>query len=307
MANFALPEDRGDFGSGAVDLMGARPPLRAWSSTGPTASAPPCSPPGVPRLSGRHVQQPGPPAGAARARPAASGSSPSTAGPSASTPCSADKREATRPRPEGQRPCSAPPRSPPEVTLRPMTLSFRDPSPEAGRPAPRPGVQRLVPARRSSAAGHNRRRFLARTAVVGSALAVNPLSYLLKPGTAYGAVCGTCCDGWTAFCCTINSGRNTCPPAASSPAGGRPTTRPTAAAAPATSSTATRPARPSARAAARAPAATVGGCAATSSATASATRRSPATARSCAGSRSAPRRGSTTRRAPRRARRTTPR
>ena len=48
--------------------------------------------------------------------------------------------------------------------------------------------------------------------MVGSALAVNPTSFILKPGTAYGAVCGTCGDGWTAFCCTINSGRNSCPP-----------------------------------------------------------------------------------------------
>lgn len=59
---------------------------------------------------------------------------------------------------------------------------------------------------------HSRRSFLAKTAVVGSALAVNPLGYILRPGTAYGALCGTCSDGWTAFCCTINSGRNSCPP-----------------------------------------------------------------------------------------------
>lgn len=59
---------------------------------------------------------------------------------------------------------------------------------------------------------HSRRRFLARTAVVGSALATDPLGYVLKPGTAHGAVCGSCGDGWTAFCCTINSGKNSCPP-----------------------------------------------------------------------------------------------
>ncbi|MBX3314829.1 MAG: twin-arginine translocation signal domain-containing protein [Actinobacteria bacterium] len=57
----------------------------------------------------------------------------------------------------------------------------------------------------------NRRSFLTRTAVVGSALAVGPLDFILKPGTAYGYLCGTCSDGWTAFCCTINSGRNSCP------------------------------------------------------------------------------------------------
>jgi hypothetical protein len=58
----------------------------------------------------------------------------------------------------------------------------------------------------------SRRSFLTRTAMVGSALAVGPMDYLLKPGTAYGYVCGSCGDGWTAFCCTINSGRNSCPP-----------------------------------------------------------------------------------------------
>jgi len=57
----------------------------------------------------------------------------------------------------------------------------------------------------------SRRSFLAKTAVVGSALAVNPWGYILRPGTAYGALCGTCTDGWTAFCCTINQGSNSCP------------------------------------------------------------------------------------------------
>lgn len=59
-----------------------------------------------------------------------------------------------------------------------------------------------------------RRRFLIRAAVVGSALAVDPLGYVLKPGTAYASVCGsanTCGAGWSAFCCTINGGANTCP------------------------------------------------------------------------------------------------
>jgi len=58
----------------------------------------------------------------------------------------------------------------------------------------------------------SRRSFLTKTAVVGSALAVNPWGYILRPGTAYGAVCANCDDGFTAFCCTINSGRNSCPP-----------------------------------------------------------------------------------------------
>jgi hypothetical protein len=67
----------------------------------------------------------------------------------------------------------------------------------------------------------NRRSFLARTAVVGSALTVAPLRFILRPGTAYAAVCGCggqscncaapCCDGYTEFCCSM-TGSNTCPP-----------------------------------------------------------------------------------------------
>ncbi|MFA9445948.1 LGFP repeat-containing protein [Egicoccus sp. AB-alg6-2] len=63
--------------------------------------------------------------------------------------------------------------------------------------------------------GLSRRRFLGRVAVVGSALAVDPIRYALKPGSAYAQVCGTgasCSSGWTAFCCTVNNGANTCPP-----------------------------------------------------------------------------------------------
>jgi hypothetical protein len=63
--------------------------------------------------------------------------------------------------------------------------------------------------------GVTRRSFLVRTAVVATALAANPLRYVLRPGTAYASVCGadggSCGGGWTAFCCTIHGGRNTCP------------------------------------------------------------------------------------------------
>jgi hypothetical protein len=58
-----------------------------------------------------------------------------------------------------------------------------------------------------------RRGFLARVAVLGSALSVAPGKFLLEPGTAYAAVCGSgsaCSTGWTAFCCTTN-GVNACP------------------------------------------------------------------------------------------------
>ena len=51
----------------------------------------------------------------------------------------------------------------------------------------------------------------------GSALAVAPVRYLLYPGTALGVVVpgscndGLCTDGYTAFCCEIHQGLNTCP------------------------------------------------------------------------------------------------
>jgi hypothetical protein len=61
----------------------------------------------------------------------------------------------------------------------------------------------------------SRRGFLFRAALVGSALAVNPWRFLLRPGTAYASLCGpdaSCSSGWTAFCCSINGGGNSCPP-----------------------------------------------------------------------------------------------
>jgi hypothetical protein len=63
--------------------------------------------------------------------------------------------------------------------------------------------------------GPTRRSFLAKTAVIGSALVVAPRKFLLEPVSAYDAVCGPanqCGDGYTVFCCTINNGVNACPP-----------------------------------------------------------------------------------------------
>jgi len=63
----------------------------------------------------------------------------------------------------------------------------------------------------------SRRGALARIALASSALAAAPLRYLLRPGTAWAAIgpgdCGggLCTDGYTAFCCEINGGYNTCP------------------------------------------------------------------------------------------------
>jgi hypothetical protein len=66
----------------------------------------------------------------------------------------------------------------------------------------------------------DRRGFLSRSAMVGSAMAVAPMRFVLEPGTAYGTICNCngslcscgdlCCDGYTEFCCTIY-GENRCP------------------------------------------------------------------------------------------------
>jgi hypothetical protein len=61
----------------------------------------------------------------------------------------------------------------------------------------------------------SRRGFLTAATVGGAALAVNPIGYLTKPQSAYASVCGpgaSCSDGWSAMCCSINNGHNTCPP-----------------------------------------------------------------------------------------------
>jgi hypothetical protein len=83
-------------------------------------------------------------------------------------------------------------------------------------------AERLVDrAARTVGAKTSRRGFLARSAIVGSALAVAPAHFVLRPGTAYAAICSCrgqacacgsrCCDGWTEFCCSI-TGENRCPP-----------------------------------------------------------------------------------------------
>jgi hypothetical protein len=70
---------------------------------------------------------------------------------------------------------------------------------------------------RALEARFSRRTALTRIAVAGSALAVAPVRYLLYPGSALGVVVpggcqdGLCSDGYTAFCCEIHQGLNTCP------------------------------------------------------------------------------------------------
>jgi hypothetical protein len=63
----------------------------------------------------------------------------------------------------------------------------------------------------------SRRGMLARATVAGTAFAVAPIRYLVRPGTAWAVLrpgdcaSGRCTDGYTAFCCEIEQGRNTCP------------------------------------------------------------------------------------------------
>jgi hypothetical protein len=68
----------------------------------------------------------------------------------------------------------------------------------------------------------SRRSFINRSAYAGSAVAVGAgLDLVLKPGTAYGAICScgngncgcdsTCCSGFSEFCCSVNGGYNYCP------------------------------------------------------------------------------------------------
>lgn len=59
----------------------------------------------------------------------------------------------------------------------------------------------------------DRRGVLRRGAIAGTALAVAPTDWVLRPMSAYAAVCGRgalCNDGYTEFCCTIY-GNNRCP------------------------------------------------------------------------------------------------
>lgn len=62
-----------------------------------------------------------------------------------------------------------------------------------------------------------RRSALSRAALAGSAFAVAPVRYLVRPGTAWAVIrprdcrSGLCLDGYTAFCCEIEQGMNRCP------------------------------------------------------------------------------------------------
>jgi hypothetical protein len=96
------------------------------------------------------------------------------------------------------------------------TTDDGDRLPQAGPP------ERVRPAGRRSFAERaasflerrvDRRGVLRKGAMAGTAMAVAPTTYVLRPGSAYAAVCAPgslCLDGYTEFCCTIY-GANRCP------------------------------------------------------------------------------------------------
>ncbi len=63
----------------------------------------------------------------------------------------------------------------------------------------------------------SRRGLLSRAVLAACAFAVAPLAYLLRPLSAWAVIApehcagGLCLDGYTAFCCEIHGGANTCP------------------------------------------------------------------------------------------------
>jgi hypothetical protein len=94
----------------------------------------------------------------------------------------------------------------------PTTAATAPAAPESPRPRLLALVDRIAAVLDNRT---SRRGFLSRVAVVGSAVAVGPVTYALRPGTAYANVCGTdstCSSGYTVFCATINNGVNRCPP-----------------------------------------------------------------------------------------------
>ena len=69
----------------------------------------------------------------------------------------------------------------------------------------------------------NRRSFIARTTLLGSAIAATGCAVVTQPGSPYVSITSCpggslCTDGYTEFCCVINEGVNTCP-AGTFPAG----------------------------------------------------------------------------------------
>lgn len=99
--------------------------------------------------------------------------------------------------------------------LLPEEHAGTEPAPALTRPVTWPQRAVALAARLwQPAPDRGRRGFMRRAALIGTALAVNPWDFILRPMSAYASVCGPsneCNQGWTAFCCTVNGGANTCP------------------------------------------------------------------------------------------------
>ncbi|MGI8579268.1 MAG: MauE/DoxX family redox-associated membrane protein [Solirubrobacteraceae bacterium] len=87
------------------------------------------------------------------------------------------------------------------------------------QPAVRSPLERIVTASGSLLERRlSRRSLITRATLGGSAFAIAPLHYLLRPDPAWAVIAprdcsrkSACNDGYTAFCCEINHGRNACP------------------------------------------------------------------------------------------------
>jgi hypothetical protein len=87
----------------------------------------------------------------------------------------------------------------------------------------RPLARKPATSRAATGAGGSRRDLFRKAALTGTALAVAPKDFVLRPVSAYAAVCSCngqscdcgslCCSGYTEFCCTT-TGTNWCPPGA---------------------------------------------------------------------------------------------
>lgn len=108
------------------------------------------------------------------------------------------------------------------ATALPTVLGLVGTAPSAPASVPASGLAASLVARGSDfVEGHiSRRGFLTGAAVAGAAVVVQPIDFILRPVSAYAAICGCsgsdcdcndlCCDGYTEFCCTM-TGDNLCP------------------------------------------------------------------------------------------------
>ncbi len=194
LADFALPASRGDYGSGAVEIMRSTDTFIALLQFGPE-----CLGSELFRSDGRPRVEPARfnPNGLQRIIPGQAGAQYFFT--------------------EGGRPLCLYVVLGSRTNMAAMTKRVNRAGPaEGGRGMSMAISERLVnKISRRRGAERSRRGFLAGAALAGAALAVNPWGFLVRSAGAYAAVCGSasqCADGYSVFCCTINGGINSCPP-----------------------------------------------------------------------------------------------